>query len=264
VHEGDGTPDRKPLLRLRDVSVRFGGVTALDGVGFDVQSGEICGLIGPNGAGKTTLFNCITRLCRIAQGSIVFAGRRIEAVPARAVIGLGIARTFQNLGVYPQMTVLENVLLGAHHGVEHGIAGTLLRPRRAGREERTLKERCRAILRDLDLESVAEAPASALPYGSLKRVEIARALAASPRLLLLDEPAAGLTQAETAAFAELILQVREAFRLTVLLVEHHVGLVMSLCSRVVVLHVGRKLAEGPPAQIRSAPDVIEAYLGRAA
>jgi branched-chain amino acid transport system ATP-binding protein len=263
VHDGDGEPDREPLLRLRDVSVRFGGVAALDGVGFDVRRGEICGLIGPNGAGKTTLFNCITRLCRLAQGTILIEGRRIEAVPARAVIGLGIARTFQNLGVYPQMTVLENVLLGAHHRVAHGIVGTLLRPRRAEREERALRERCRAILGDLGLASVADELASSLPYGSLKRVEIARALAAEPRLLLLDEPAAGLTQAETAAFAALVARIRDAFDLTILLVEHHVGLVMSLCGRVVVLHVGRKLAEGTPAEIRASSAVVEAYLGGA-
>jgi len=229
-----------------------------------VNAGEICGLIGPNGAGKTTLFNCITRLYPVASGSIAFAGKRIEAVPARQIVALGIARTFQNLGIYPEMTVLENVLLGAHHSHGGRFFETMVRPWAADAKERAMTAECRAILRALDLDTVEQHRAGNLPYGTLKRVEIARALAAKPRLLLLDEPAAGLNHSERIEFGDLVKRIRDEFALTVLLVEHQMGLVMGLCSRLLVLHLGQLLAEGSPAEISANPAVVTAYLGEAA
>ncbi|SFV11538.1 ABC transporter ATP-binding protein [Pseudoduganella namucuonensis] len=253
-----------PLLEIEDVSVRFGGVQALGNVTLSVEAGEICGLIGPNGAGKTTLFNCVTRMCGITGGAIRFDGARIDTLPARDIIAAGVARTFQNLGVYPRMTVLENVMLGAHHIWGGATLDTLLRPRSTDRAERRMLDWCRDVLRELGLEAVAHELAGAMPYATLKRIELARALAARPRLLLLDEPAGGLTHGEVAEFGELVRRMRDRHQLTILLVEHHMGLVMSLCGRLAVLHLGRNLAQGTPAEIRAHPDVIGAYLGRAA
>jgi branched-chain amino acid transport system ATP-binding protein len=246
------------LLRIEQVSVRFGGVRALDAVSCHVDAGEICGLIGPNGAGKTTLFNCITRLYGIAGGAISFSGTRIDALPPRRIISLGIARTFQNLGIYADMTVLENVVLGAHHADGGRFFETLARPWTSDARERRMTEWCRSILRELDLDGVTHVRAGNLPYGTLKRVEIARALAAKPKLLLLDEPAAGLNHGERIEFARLITRIRDLFGLTVLLVEHNMGLVMGLCGRIVVLHLGQVLAEGTPATIRGNPAVVSA------
>jgi len=257
-------PAEPPLLDVEDVSVRFGGVRALDGVALKLWSGEICGLIGPNGAGKTTLFNCVTRLRNISGGAITFSGKRIDALPARQIISTGIARTFQNLGIYPAMTVLENVLLGARHLAGGSVFKTLFRPLQTDRQEHEMRDQCRLVLRDLELEAIAHVRADSLPYPTLKRVEIARALAAQPKLLLLDEPAGGLTHGEVAEFGDLVTRLRETHGLTILLVEHHMGLVMNLCSRLVVLHLGRNLAEGNPAEIRENPEVVSAYLGRAA
>ncbi|MFZ3288990.1 MAG: ABC transporter ATP-binding protein [Telluria sp.] len=237
---------------------------ALDNVSFQVKAGEICGLIGPNGAGKTTLFNCVTNLYRLSSGSIHFNGEKIDAVRPHDIISRGIARTFQNLGIYPGMTVLENVLLGAHHAVKERVFGALFRPGRAAREEAVLKDMCLSIIADLGLGALAGCKAGSLPYGTLKRVEIARALASRPQLLMLDEPAAGLTHAEVAEFGELVMKVRSTYGLTVLLVEHHMGLVMGICHRLVVLNVGKLLAEGTPSEVRSNPAVIAAYLGHAA
>jgi branched-chain amino acid transport system ATP-binding protein len=256
-------PQTGPLLAVDSVTVQFGGVRALDGISCEVYPGEICGLIGPNGAGKTTLFNCITRICGIAGGSITYAGRNIGGVPARRVIAGGIARTFQNLGLYSGMTVLENVLLGAHHLHRSGFLATIARPRGTDAEERRSTEFCYDVLQRLELGKFALEYTGSLPFGTLKRVEIARALASRPRLLLLDEPAAGLGHGELADFSTLIVEIKETFDLTLLLVEHNMGLVMDLCDRLVVLHLGRKLAEGTPEQIRLDPKVIAAYLGDA-
>ncbi len=256
-------PVEAPLLAIESATVQFGGVRALDGVTCEVYPGEICGLIGPNGAGKTTLFNCITRIHGLASGSITYAGKDIDRVPARHIIASGIARTFQNLGLFTGMTVLENVLLGAHHLYRSGFLATIARPGRADAEERRLTEFCYHVLQQLELERFALEYTGSLPFGTLKRVEIARALASRPRLLLLDEPAAGLGHGELADFSTLIARIRDSFDLTVFLVEHNMGLVMDLCSRLIVLHLGRKLAEGNPAQIRSDPRVIAAYLGDA-
>lgn len=254
----------RPLLEIEDVSVRFGGIQALSNVTLNIRSREICGLIGPNGAGKTTLFNCVTRMCDIAGGSILLSGARIDTIPVRNIISAGVARTFQNLGVFSRMTVLENVMLGAHHILGGPALKTLLQPRRTDRAEREMLDWCRSILRELGLEDVAHEPADTMPYATLKRIELARALAARPSLLLLDEPAGGLTHSEVSEFGELVNRIRDTYDLTILLVEHHMGLVMNLCSRLVVLHLGRNLAQGTPAEIQSNPAVISAYLGRTA
>ncbi len=257
-------PPPSPLLEVRQVSVRFGGVQALADVSLALQPGEICGLIGPNGAGKTTLFNCITRLYSLTGGSIHFEGRSIEGLPPRQVIAAGIARTFQNVGLYPHMTVLENVMLGAHHHARQSLLTSLCQPRRTARAEHELAERCYAILIELDLLALASELVGALPYPTQKRVEIARALASEPRLLLLDEPAGGLTHGEVAQFGDLIRRICASHRLTVLLVEHHMGLVMNLCHRLVVMNLGRNLAQGDPVSVRANPEVVAAYLGRPA
>ncbi len=251
-----------PVLSVENVDVRFGGIHALKGVSLNVNAGEICGLIGPNGAGKTTLFNSITRLSAVTAGSIRLCGRAIEAVPARQIIRLGIARTFQNLGIYGAMTVLENVMLGAHHLAGGRFVGAMLRPGRARHRESETEQRCREILNDLNLSGVADEAAGSLPYATQKRMEIARALASRPTILLLDEPAGGLTHGEVAAFGALVSRVRDDHGVTIVLIEHHMGLVMSLCDRIEVFHLGRNLASGTPAEVKANPAVIDAYLGR--
>ncbi len=261
AHQANDTGSR--LLEVDQVSVGFGGIRALDGVCCFVDRGEICGLIGPNGAGKTTLFNCITRLYSASSGCILLNGERIDRLAPRQIISRGIARTFQNLGIYGRMTVLENVLIGAHHRYAGSMLRTLVQPWRADAEERGMVRTCRSILAELGLARVADQRAGDLPFGSLKRVEIARALASGPKLLLLDEPASGLTHGEALEFGALIIRLRTSFDLTILLVEHNMGLVMDLCDRLIVLHLGRKLAEGSGAAMRADPAVIAAYLGEA-
>jgi branched-chain amino acid transport system ATP-binding protein len=250
------------LLDVQDLTVRFGGVLALDALSFTVGAGQICGLIGPNGAGKTTMFNCLSRIYQPTSGHITFDGRDLLAVPAHRIARHGIARTFQNLALFGSMTVLENVMVGAHavSGQNWATAALRLGTRR---EERRLTQRAADILRQLDLEQYAWRPCVGLPFGTMKRIEIARALAASPRLLLLDEPASGLTHAEVDELARTLRQIRDDLGLTIVLVEHHMQMVMGLSDTIVVLDFGRKIADGPPDRIRDDPRVVAAYLGSA-
>lgn len=255
------TSTAAPLLHVDKLSVQFGGIRALQDVSFDVPAQSICGLIGPNGAGKTTLFNCLSRLYQPQSGRILFEGQDLLRVPVHRIAGLGVGRTFQNLALFSTLSVLSNVMVGAHPNSNSGFLANGLRWRTAVQDDSRARAHAMQLLDLVDLVEHAYTAVSDLPFGLQKRMEIARALAGNPKLLLLDEPAAGLNHEEVMALASLIRKVRGELGVTVLLVEHHMGLVMGLCERLVVLNFGSLISAGSPEHVRHDPLVVNAYLG---
>src|SRR6195952_298560 len=252
-----------PLLAVRDVSVVFGGIIALNGVSFDMHKGAILGLIGPNGAGKTTLFNCLSRLYKPSSGDILFEGQSLLSVPRHRIAAVGIGRTFQNVALFDRLTVLENVMVGRHSQTGSSFLANALRLPSVGAEQDAARERAMELIEFMELRAYLHWPAGGLPFPIRKRVELARALAAKPKLLLLDEPAAGLNHEEVHILEGQIRRVRDTQDVTVLLVEHHMSLVMSVSDQVVTVNFGRKIADGTPDEVRRHPEVIRAYLGTA-
>jgi branched-chain amino acid transport system ATP-binding protein len=258
---GSEARGEKPLLVVRNVGIEFGGIAALKNVSFNVPRGDIVGLIGPNGAGKTTLFNCLSRIYRPSRGDILLENRSILQQPQHRIAAMGIGRTFQNVALFSTLSVRDNIRIGGHAITKGDAISDMIRLPNRRRTEERLDEVAREISDFLDLREVEDLAVASLPFGTQKRVELGRALAMRPKILLLDEPAGGLNHEEVFALGSLIVRIRDQLGITILLVEHHMGLVMSIADRVVALNFGEKLSEGTPGYVQSDENVIKAYLG---
>ncbi|MEB3101067.1 ABC transporter ATP-binding protein [Ferviditalea candida] len=251
----------KALLHVKDAGIHFGGLKALSGLNMEIEQGELVGLIGPNGAGKTTCFNLLTGVYTPTEGEILFEGKRLNGLAPYQITRRGISRTFQNIRLFNELSVLDNVKAAYHSLAKHSIASSILRLASHFAGEKEMEDKALQFLRIFQLETYKDEKAKNLPYGQQRRLEIARALAAGPKLLLLDEPAAGMNPQETIKLMELIAFIRKEFKLTILLIEHDMKLVMGICERIYVLDHGQLIAQGTPEEIRNHPKVIEAYLG---
>ncbi len=257
-----GEPDGSAIIEMEDVHLAFAGLKAIDGVSFRVASGELFAIIGPNGAGKTSIFNCISGVYRPQEGSIDFRGRSLLRMKPNKIADLGVARTFQNIELFPQLTVLDNLMLGRHQHIRYGSPAAMLRIGKASREEARNRTIVEGIIEFLDIAQHRRSFVAMLPYGIQKRVELGRALAMEPKLLLLDEPAAGMNLEETEDMARFITDIRRELKIGIILVDHDMRLVMDLADRVLAIDFGRPIAIGTPVEIQQNPDVIRAYLGQ--